>query len=112
MENVFIISLSDLQQEIRCVLCYKSKYPSPESIPVMQNLKFNLELCKTTSEIDDLESANILSNVKCSMLNSLADYDVDTSHEIKETLKQQVDSLFKIFQVNRNHQKSHVLIVF
>lgn len=96
---MFIISVSDLQQEIRCVLCYKSRYPSPESIPVMQQLKFNLELCKTTSELNELEEKNILCNVRCSMLNSLADRNIDTSLQIKDTLKQQVDSLFKIFQV-------------
>lgn len=98
-ENVFIISVSDLLQEIRCVVCFKSKYPSPESIPVMQNLKFNLNLCKTGNQINELEERNILSNIKGSMLNSLTQH-VDTTVQIKETLKQQVDALFKIFQVN------------
>ena len=99
VENVFIVSVSDLLEEIRCVLCFKSKYPLPESIQVMSQLKFNLNLCKMSKEINDLEEKNILSSIKCSMLNSLADFDIDTSFHIKETLKQQVDSLFKLFQV-------------
>lgn len=97
-EAVFIISVSDLLQQVRCVLCHKSRYPSPETVPVMQNLKFNLALCKTANELNDLEERNILSSIRCSMLNSLTDH-VDTSGQVKEALKQQVDSLFKIFQV-------------
>lgn len=98
VESVFIISVSDLLQQVRCVLCHKSRYPSPEQVPVMQNLKFNLALCKTANEVNDLEERNILSSIRCSMLNSLTDH-VDTASQVKEALKQQVDSLFKIFQV-------------
>lgn len=99
-KNIFIISISDFVQEIRCVLCFKSRYPLPEQVPVIQNLKFKLNLCKVKGkDVDELEEKNILSNIKCSMLNSLADHDIDTSSQIKEVLKQQVDSLFRIFQV-------------
>lgn len=97
-EGVFVISVSDLLQQVRCVLSHKSRYPSPETVPVMQNLNFNLSLCKTANPVNELEEKNILSSIRCSMLNSLTDH-VDTGGQVKEALKQQVDSLFKIFQV-------------
>ena len=110
-DSVFIISVSDLLQQVRCVLCHRSRYPSPETVPVMQNLIFNLALCKTANQVNELEEKNILSSIRCSMLNSLTDQ-VDTSGQVKEALKQQVDSLFKIFQVRYRFAKAFLFEVF
>lgn len=101
-EHYFVISLSEIQEQIRCIACKGSRYPATTPRPDVYSLPFEIPLCELTTSKAKLEEQLIRTSLKKRLLENLSDdgFDVDFSSE--ENTKKQIELLIKLFALAVN----------
>ncbi|KAH9425122.1 chromosome transmission fidelity 4 [Dermatophagoides pteronyssinus] len=103
-DNFFIIGLSEIQSQIRCIYCKACRYPDTVPKPSLTILSLQIPLCElgddlTGSAKSKHEEECIRNRWLCSLLKrlSLDNYDVEDSLDQAE--KQVINSLIKLFAI-------------
>lgn len=114
-DNFFIIGLSEIQSQIRCIYCKAARYPDTVPKPTMTILPLQIPLCELSSNKAKHEASRRQSSAfitvmplqeEClrnrwlsSLLRklSLDGYEVDAA--LEESEKKIINSLIKLFAV-------------
>lgn len=101
-DHYFVISLSEIQEQIRCIACKGSRYPATTPRPDVYSLPFEIPLCELTTSKAKLEEQLIRTSLKKRLLENLSadGFDVDFSNE--ENTKKQIELLIKLFALAVN----------
>ncbi|GAB6021814.1 WD repeat and HMG-box DNA binding-domain containing protein 1 [Chamberlinius hualienensis] len=100
-DHYFVVGVSEIHQQIRCILCKGSRYPPTLPHPVITILPFRLPLCNTSSQFGHLEESYLRVALLSEVFQNLdkQGYETDTSH-VKRTEQQQKESLMKLFALS------------
>ncbi|KAG8199957.1 hypothetical protein JTE90_006203 [Oedothorax gibbosus] len=96
-DNYFIIGLSEIKQEIRCILCKGARYPSLLPRPTVSILPFSLPFCEMSTDKGRLEEENQRYSLAHKSMESLLKEGFDIDSEFKSTEKKWMDILLKMF---------------
>jgi len=101
-DHYFVISVSELQETIRCISCKGTKYPATIPKPDVYSIPFEIPLCELTTTKAKIEEQLIRLSLKKCLLNNLSSsgFDVDFTNE--ENTKKQVEILIKLFALAVN----------
>ena len=101
-DHYFVISLSEIQEQIRCIACRGAKYPATAPRPDVYSLPFEIPLCELTTSKAKLEEQLIRTSLKKRLLESLSGdgFDVDFTND--ENTKKQIELLIKLFALAVN----------
>ena len=100
-DNFFVIGLSEIQAQIRCIFCKASRYPDTVPKPTLTLLPLQVPLCELFTNKAKIEEEAIRSRWLGSLLKRLSTdgYDVDAA--LEDADKRVVNSLIKLFAVSR-----------
>lgn len=96
-DNFFVIGLSEIQAQIRCIFCKASRYPDTVPKPTLTLLPLQVPLCELFTNKAKIEEEAIRSRWLGSLLKRLSTdgYDVDAA--LEDADKRVVNSLIKLF---------------
>lgn len=100
--NYFVISLSEIQEQVRCISCKEAKYPSTIPKPDVYNLPFEIPLCELTTTKAKLEEQLIRTSLKKRLLENLSSSGFDVGFSNDENTKKQIELLIKLFALAVN----------
>ena len=101
-DHYFVISLSEIQEQIRCIACRGSKYPATMPRPDVYSLPFEIPLCELTTSKAKLEEQLIRTSLKKRLLESLSTDGFDVDFSSDENTKKQIELLIKLFALAVN----------
>ncbi|GIY62968.1 WD repeat and HMG-box DNA-binding protein 1 [Caerostris darwini] len=93
----FVLGLSEIKQEIRCILCKSSRYPSLLPRPNVAVLPFSLPFCELTTDKGKLEEENQRYSLACKRMELLIKEGFDLDFELNSIQKKHMDVLLKMF---------------
>ncbi|GFX29404.1 WD repeat and HMG-box DNA-binding protein 1 [Trichonephila clavipes] len=93
----FVLGLSEIKQEIRCILCKGSKYPSLLPRPNVAVLPFTLPFCELSTDKGRLEEENQRYALAEKCIDSLLKEGFDLDSELSTIQKKRMDILLKMF---------------
>ncbi|GFS89434.1 WD repeat and HMG-box DNA-binding protein 1 [Nephila pilipes] len=95
----FVLGLSEIKQEIRCILCKGSKYPSLLPRPNVAVLPFSLPFCELSTDKGRLEEENQRYALTQKCIETLLKEGFDLDSELNGNQKKRMDVLLKMFAV-------------
>ncbi|CAL1269183.1 unnamed protein product [Larinioides sclopetarius] len=93
----FVLGLSEIKQEIRCILCKGSKYPSLLPRPNIAVLPFSLPFCEMSTDKGRLEEENQRHALAHKCIEILLKEGFDLDSESNAVQKKRMDILLKMF---------------
>ncbi|XP_054711424.1 WD repeat and HMG-box DNA-binding protein 1-like [Uloborus diversus] len=96
-DNYFVIGLSEIKQEIRCILCKGSRYPILLPKPTVSVVSFSLPFCEMTTDKGRLEEENRRYSLTHKCLENLLKEGYEVESEHKSVEKKWMDVLLKLF---------------
>ncbi|KFM61807.1 WD repeat and HMG-box DNA-binding protein 1, partial [Stegodyphus mimosarum] len=96
-DTYFVIGLSEIKQEIRCILCKGSKYPALLPRPTISVIPFSLPFCEIDTDRGKLEEENARCSLMHKSIQSLLKEGFDLDTEYRAVEKQWMDVLLKMF---------------
>ncbi|XP_055935978.1 WD repeat and HMG-box DNA-binding protein 1-like [Argiope bruennichi] len=93
----FVLGLSEIKQEIRCILCKGSKYPSLLPRPNIAVLPFSLPFCEMSTDKGRLEEENQRYAIAHKCIEILLKEGFDLDSESNAIQKKRMDVLLKMF---------------
>ncbi|XP_054153902.1 WD repeat and HMG-box DNA-binding protein 1-like [Oppia nitens] len=99
-DNFFIIGLSEIQNQIRCLFCKGSRYPATVPKPTVNTLPLQIPVCESHTAKGKNEEENIRNQLLASLLKKLSKdgFDVETNYE--ECQRYRVNALVKLFAMS------------
>ncbi|KAJ6217957.1 hypothetical protein RDWZM_009114 [Blomia tropicalis] len=109
-DNYFIIGVSEIQSQIRCIYCKVSRYPNTVPKPIMQILSLQIPLCEMYTNKSLYEEEYIRNRVLTTLLKklSLEDYEVD--QVLKGSENSMINSLVKLFALSLGAKRESVAL--
>lgn len=109
-DNYFVISISEIQEQVRCISCKGAKYPSTIPKPDVYSLPFEIPLCELTTTKAKLEEQLIRLSLKKSLLENLSSSGFDVNFTNEENTKKQIEILIKLFALAVNAECNSLAI--
>lgn len=112
-DNFFIIGLSEIQAQVRCIFCKLSRYPDTVPKPTITALPLQIPLCEIQTQKGQYEENYLRNRFAESLLKrlSLDGYDIDNALTSAE--KSIVNSLLKLFAVSAfEFYSSNIFLIF
>lgn len=99
-DHYFIIGLSELEKNVRCVLCKGARYPATLPRPNISLLDVKLPLCDLGNEKTQFEEALIQSTMQLQLAARLDQSGFDVEESRNRVEKSCKESLMKMFAVS------------
>ncbi|CAG2119159.1 unnamed protein product, partial [Medioppia subpectinata] len=96
-DNFFIIGLSEIQNQIRCIFCKGSRYPATVPKPSVTLLPLQLPLCEMFTAKGKHEEEHIRNQMLSSLLKKLSKDGFDVDSNLEECNRNIINSLIKLF---------------
>ncbi|RWS02221.1 WD repeat and HMG-box DNA-binding protein 1-like protein [Dinothrombium tinctorium] len=96
-DNYFIIGLSEIQQQVRCVLCKGSRYPLTIPRPTLLLLDFQLPLCEMSTTRSLTEEQFLRLKITNSLLLHLSKEGFDVDFQVEDSTSKITATLLKLF---------------
>ncbi|KAG1663728.1 WD repeat and HMG-box DNA-binding protein 1 [Nymphon striatum] len=110
-DHHFVIGVSEIQQELRCIFCKGSRYPATAPRPSLVILPLKIPLCELSTEKSKLEEKYLKQRLLSNSHGGFFKSDVN-NEESEEISKLEKESLMKMFalacQVDREFRASEV----
>lgn len=99
-DNFFIVGLSEIQAQVRCIFCKLSRYPDTVPKPTITTLPLQIPLCEIQTQKSKYEESYLRNRLAVSLLKrlSLDGYDIDDA--LNAAKKSVIYSLLKLFAVS------------
>lgn len=96
-DNNFVIGLSEINEQVRCIFCKGSRHPAVIPRPHVTFVPFELPLCGRTAMKGKLEESHIRSKLANSMLEKLLTEGYDVESQTQRNYKSMNESLLRLF---------------
>ncbi|XP_023235123.1 WD repeat and HMG-box DNA-binding protein 1-like [Centruroides sculpturatus] len=96
-DHYFVIGISEIQQNIRCIPCKGSRYPPTLPRPAVTVLPFQLPLCEQQTDKGQYEEEFWRISLLYKLLKQLSKNGFDVDSEIENADKKRTDSLLRMF---------------
>ena len=96
-DNNFVIGLSEINEQVRCIFCKGSRYPAVIPRPHVTFVSFELPFCGRSAMKGKLEESHIRSKLANSMLEKLLTEGYDVENQTQRNYKSMNESLLRLF---------------
>ncbi|KAI1284907.1 WD repeat and HMG-box DNA-binding protein 1 [Halotydeus destructor] len=96
-DHNWVIGISEIQQQVRCVFCKGQRYPATVPRPLVATLAFELPLCEKTTTRGKFEEKHLRSKITNHMLTKLVEEGYDVEQQLQSNVKEMSESLLRVF---------------
>ncbi|KAF7495833.1 WD repeat and HMG-box DNA-binding protein 1 [Sarcoptes scabiei] len=109
-DNFFIVGLSEIQAQVRCIFCKASKYPDTIPKPTLTLLPLKIPLCEPESSKTQQEEQCLRSRWLCSLLRRLSLDGYEIGEMLDDAEKLTINSLIKLFAIALGGERENLAL--